>query len=138
MVTYLQSVRSQIPFIFFGDVYYGSWFGWIYIAKIGSSALSSFGRCSISWHDVWLLVFFSALIQFSPFLFSDFQLFRPEYHWRDLRLKVAEVRIWCIKIGIVLVLHSFCSLLVGRLCSIYLDIHTYMNFYLVEIVSWYM
>jgi hypothetical protein len=35
-------------------------------------------------------------------LFWDFQLFRPEYHWRDLS---RNAHIWCIKIGIVLVLH---------------------------------
>jgi hypothetical protein len=34
---------------------------------------------SISWNST-----FSALLQFSHFFFSDFHLFRPEYHWREL------------------------------------------------------
>jgi hypothetical protein len=33
---------------------------------------------------------FSVLIQFS-FFFSDFQLFRPEYHWRDLSSRNAHL-----------------------------------------------
>jgi hypothetical protein len=39
-------------------------------------ALSFDGPGSISWHSIWC---FSVLIQFSHF-FSNFQLFRPEYH----------------------------------------------------------
>jgi hypothetical protein len=45
--------------------------------------------CSISWHSICV----------PP---PDFTLFWSEYHWRDL---LVEMRIWCIKIGIVLVLH---------------------------------
>jgi hypothetical protein len=38
----------------------------------------------------WVFAF-SALIQFSQFFFSHFQLFRPEYHWRDLSSRNAHL-----------------------------------------------
>jgi hypothetical protein len=47
-------------------------------------------------------VVFSALVQFFTFFSSDFHLFRPEY---PEETEVVEMLIWCIKIGIVLVLH---------------------------------
>jgi hypothetical protein len=43
-------------------------------------ALSFDGFGSISWHSIC----FSALLQFSQFFSLDFQLFWPEYYWRDL------------------------------------------------------
>jgi hypothetical protein len=45
------------------------------------TALSFDGFGSISWHSIWFLAFF--FLQLHNFIFSDFQLFRPEYHWRD-------------------------------------------------------
>jgi hypothetical protein len=51
-------------------------------------ALSFDGFGSISWHTIW--VFFSALIESSQ-CFLDFQLFRPEYHWRDLSSRNAHL-----------------------------------------------
>jgi hypothetical protein len=58
-------------------------------------SLSFDGFGSISWHYIWVL---SALSHF----FSDFQ--HLDVSITDETLLV-EMRIWCIKIGIVLVLH---------------------------------
>jgi hypothetical protein len=50
----------------------------------------SLDRCgSISWHNIW---FFRLFYSFHNFL-SDFQLFWPEYHWRDLSSLVHQN--WC-------------------------------------------
>jgi hypothetical protein len=57
--------------------------------------VNSFG--SISWHIIWFLGSFTVFAIFS----LDFELFWPEYQ----DTYVIEMRIWCIKIGIVLVLH---------------------------------
>jgi hypothetical protein len=51
-------------------------------------ALSFDGFGSISWHSI---CFFSAFVQFSQFFSSDFQLFRPEYHWGDLSNRNAHL-----------------------------------------------
>jgi hypothetical protein len=56
--------------------------------------LSFDGFGSFSWHNI-----FFRLLQFSQICFSDFQRFGLKR-----LLKVVEMRIWCIKIGIVLAL----------------------------------
>jgi hypothetical protein len=65
-----------------------------------------------------VLVFFGSCTIFTIFV-SDFQLFRPEYHWRDLSsrnahlvhqnwyrisfafYKLVDILIWCIKISTI-------------------------------------
>jgi hypothetical protein len=67
---------------------------WMIISFIHSSILR---RIWLSFMAQYLV--FSALIQFSQ---SDFQLFRPEYHWRDLSSRNAHL---VHQICIVLALH---------------------------------
>jgi hypothetical protein len=63
-------------------------------------------RHSFILRRIWLNFMALCLISDGSFsfhiYFSDFQLFRPEHHWRDLS---SRMRIWCIKIGSILVLH---------------------------------
>jgi hypothetical protein len=58
-----------------------------YVINPSYIALSFDGFGSISWHSIW---FFRLLYSFHNF-FSDFQLFWPEYHWRDLSSRNAHL-----------------------------------------------
>jgi hypothetical protein len=77
-------------------------------------ALSFDGFGSISWHSI---CFFGSYTVFT-FFPLDFQRFWREYHLRDLSSRNAHLRIWCIKIGIVLILHSVVFSLSLKLISI--------------------
>jgi hypothetical protein len=61
---------------------------------------------AVTWHLAQFhgtcIRFFQLFYSFPNSFFLAFQLFRPKYHWRDLKV---EMRIWCIKIGIVFALH---------------------------------
>jgi hypothetical protein len=61
-------------------------------------ALSYYGFGAISWHSIWM-GFFSRLL-YSFHISNFFGLSTTE------ETQVVEMRIWCIKIGIVLVLHK--------------------------------
>jgi hypothetical protein len=61
-------------------------------------ALSFDGFGSISWPSIWFFRLFYSLHNI-----SDYQLFRPQSTTDESWL--VEMRIWCIQIGIVLVLY---------------------------------
>jgi hypothetical protein len=59
--------------------------------------LSFYGFGSISWHSVW------AFTNLYSHCISCLQMFRPENSPGDI---ICRMHIWCLKIGIVCILHS--------------------------------
>jgi hypothetical protein len=77
-----------IYWTYFTEKYYSRLPSILHTYLLLRQLITSQSISSISWHNICFFQFLYSLVQFFS---SDFQLFRPEYHWRDLSSRNAHL-----------------------------------------------